>query len=292
MEFGVEGIEPEGLEDFDALLKAAQGEGGEPDLDALFKGVSGEVPEGAFEGILAAEDFETLLRDSWALPKLDVGRELARADATHRPDRGVHDDPFSSEDYTDEQWALVLVLKQPCLDAVTAEVSPKKRAAAISWIFDAGVKDKHGLSFDQTCRALGSRSFVVRALIQHFWYLRGIILTEGLPYMSHPLSEVLENEAIMVGGELGMRIAQVAWRFPSIEEPELFRRLGAEPGTPTHEDHARALGWLVEGGILAQRFGRIYFTSRHPERRHKPNALQGKVRGVSWSQSFFGDEDA
>lgn len=282
---------PEGLEDFDALLAAASGENGEPDLEALFAGVEGEIPEGAFDALMAGEDFESLLRDEWALPTLDVTKELSRADALHRDGKGAGDDLFASDEYTDEQWPLVLALKKPCLEATATDVAPKRREEAIRWIFEEGARDRHGLSFDQACRALGARGFVVQALIQHFWYLRGVVLDEGLPYLSRPLSEVLESEAIMAGMDAGLRLAHVAWRFPSIEEPALFARCNPDNVASVHNENLKAMEWLCESGLLARRFGRVYFTSRHPERRHRPNALQGKVRGVSWSQSFVGDTD-
>jgi hypothetical protein len=282
-----------GLEDFEFLLASAQTDDGDADLEALFKnaGDDREIPEGAFDALTSAEDFEKMLRDEWSLPRLDVSGEISRLDAMQRPDKGLHDDPFSSDDYTDEQWPLVLALKKPCLEAVAPETESKKRQAAITWIFSEGSKDRHGLSFEQACRALGARGFVIQALIQHFWCLRAIVLPEGLPYLSRPLSDVLESEATMSGMEPGMRMARVVWRFPSITESELFERCGITAESPDREEYVQALEWLCEAGLLARRIGRVYFTSRHPERRHRPNAMQGKVRGVSWSSSFVGDND-
>lgn len=279
------------LDDLDAMFASVGVGDDDADLAALFAGVEDRVPDGAFDGLKNAEDFEALLREEWSLPALDVGREVGRMDALQRGDRPSHDDdPFASDDYSDEQWALVIALKRPCLEAAMAEIAPAKRAAAIRWIFEVGSKDGNGLSFEQVCRALGARGFVIQALIQHFWCLRGVHLPEGLPYLSRPLAQPLESEAILAAMEPGLRLAHVAWRFPSIDEGDLMARCDAGSGAALAE-YTKALDWLCEYGTLTRRFGRVYFTSRHPDRRHRPNASQGKVRGVSWSQSFVGDVD-
>lgn len=278
------------LDDFEALLSSAINEEGEPDLEALFKDVQdGDISQEVADAVMSADKIEALLREQWSLPKLDLSGEINRADALYRSGGEIKDDPFAADDYTDEQSEIVKALKKPCLKAIDPSAKEKDRDDAIRWIFEVGAKEKHGMTFEATCRALGARGFVVQALIQHFWFLRGIVISE-LPYLSRPLSEILEQEAIIHGMEPGLNLARTVWKNPSIHREKLLLKVAGDDQEKLAE-HARVLDRLYEEGLLAERMGMVYFTSRHPEKRHRANKLQGKVRGVSWSQSFVGDID-
>ncbi len=106
--------------------------------------------------------------------------------------------------------------------------------------------------------------------------------------MSRPLNEVLESEALMIGMERGLELARVVWANPTITEVELFRAAGLEM---ENTEAGRAYSRMVKEGFFGLRAERVYFTSRHPERRHRANTDQGRIRGVTWSGSFIGDDE-
>lgn len=277
-----------GLGDLDALLEVAVAEGDEGGIDFLFQSAS--RPSLGDDEALAVFDpaaFEAELRSQWALPTLDVRRELSQQDALLKGG-AISSDPFAADDFTDQQWAIVQAMKKPCLAAIDPKLPDHKRGKALRWIFEIGAPNASGLEFETACRALGARPFVIQALIQHLWYLRSIVIPAGLPYMTRPLAEPLESEAIMIGMEPGLKMAGTLWGSPSMEEGLLFQAAGLDPRA---EENQRVLDRMVNEGFFGRRAGRLYFTSRSPERRIRANADQGRVRGVSWSGSFVGDDE-
>lgn len=277
-----------GLGDLEALLDLASSEEEDASgLEFLFAKAEADMLAAKDERPFDPDEFEAELRSSWSLPTLDVRKELSRQDALNKGGT-FSEDPFAVEDFTEQQWAVVMSMKKPCLDAIDPKADTKARARAIRWIFEVGCKNRAGLDFETACRSLGTRPFVVQALIHHFWYLRMIEIEGGLPYLSRPLAETLESEAIMIGMESGLALAQVLWANPSMPEAELFVAAGLDPNeTSVANSYAR----MIEEGFFGVRGGRVYFTSRHPERRHRANADQGRVRGVTWAGSFIGGDD-
>ncbi|MBT9136826.1 MAG: hypothetical protein DDT34_01912 [Firmicutes bacterium] len=242
-----------------------------------------EAVEDGFDGAA----FEALIRSEWSLPGLDVRAELNRQDAL-RNGGSISSDPFAADDFSDQQWAIVLAMKKPCIEAVKPGIDPATRRRAIRWIFEIGEKNQSGLDFETSCRSLGARPFVVQALIHHIWYLKSIVLDDPLPYMSRPLNDVLESEALMIGMERGLELARIVWANPTITESELFHAAGFDAG---NTEAGRAYSRMLKEGFFGLRADRVYFTSRHPERRHRANADQGRIRGVTWSGSFIGDDE-
>lgn len=251
-------------------LLALFGDEDDLDLDAL-----NAVAEATREGRpLGDDEIESLLRAEWGLPAVDVSSamgDVARG-------RSIHTDEGDADDFTDEEWIIVQAMHAKCQDAIRAKTPDKRLAAAVEWLFVRGTEDRKGVSFHLACAALKSRPWVIQALVQHFWFLRGVTLPQGLPFMADPLPEALQSEAILRGWEAGMMLMATAWRKPAILIPDLRReceRVG--------DDFDRALEALLEAGLLGNRMGGIHVISR-------PATFRRSGSGISWSRSFLGDD--
>jgi len=245
--------------------------GDEEDIDlAALHAVAAQPDSGA----LTDAEIEALLREQWGLPTIDVEGALRAATAGQV---SVRPDDDERDDYTDEEWTVVTTLRKLCLDAISASTPRKRLAKAVEFCFVRGTEEpRYGVSFHLACEMLKARPWVVQALIQHFWFLRGIE-PGPLPFMADPLPEALHSEAILHGWEAGLRIAAAAWMHPGVLETDLRQQVRVGD-----DDYERSLGALCNAGIVSLRMGRAYLTSR-------PASFRRARQTVSWSRSFIGD---
>lgn len=220
------------------------------------------------------EELEALMREQWGLPQINAEAEIARVEGG----QSVRPDDRDEDDYTDEEWCVVRVLRKYCLDAVQMTTPHRQRKKAVQWIFARGEQDaRHGIEFHLACDMLRARPWVIHALIQHLWFLRGIRV-EALPLMSDPLPEALQSEAILRAWNEGMLIVDSLWRRPGIAI-EALRNMVPEV---SDADYDRALDQLIHGGIVGLNNGAAFVTSR-------PATFRRKRGNVSWARSFVGD---
>lgn len=219
-------------------------------------------------------DIEALMREQWGLPALDTTGALKAAEAGRV---SVRPDDSDQDDYSEEEWIIVRTMRKLCIEAISPATPAKRRARAVQWLFVRGTEEtRHGVSFHLACDMLRSRHWVIQALIQHFWFLRGI--TPGaLPFLADPLPDSLQSEAILHGWEPGLRIAMQTWAHPGIPDAELRRSVDAEP-----DEYDRSMLALAAAGVIGTRLGSLYLTSR-------PATFRRARQAVSWSNSFLGE---
>lgn len=217
-------------------------------------------------------ELEASLRERWGLAEIDLGAAAAEASqGRHRMPT-----PQRDEDYSEDEWILVAAIRKHVELVLTAATPKSKRIRALRWLFVRGVEDSKGVSFHLACEALESRPWVLQALLQHLIFVRGLVL-DPLDPMSDILPEAIQSEAILAGWDIGLRIANLAWKWPSISEAVLRSELGVDSSK-----FEVALGALLDKGVLSNRMGLIYLTAR-------PQAFRRAGSKVSWSKSFIGD---
>lgn len=240
--------------DIEALMTvAAAGEGGAPLSDA---------------------EIESLMREQFGLPTLDVESAIRSAEAARSAPRPSNDD---CDDYDEDEWEIVKVLRRYCQDAIAPATTEKRRATCVEWSFVRGVEDpRSGVSFHLACQMLKTRPWVVQALIQHFWFTRGTAIAP-LPFMADELPEAVEHEATMHGWYEGAKIAKRVWMAPGAVALDVRQSIDL-----TAKEFDRALERLVEEGIIGVRMNHLHVTSR-------PATFRRARQAVSWSNSFVGD---
>lgn len=246
--------------------------GDEDDLD--FEGLSA-IAEGGPDGQqLSDSEIEAFMREQWGLPALDVEQTIRSIEAGSSAPRPSDAD---SDEYSDEEWKIVQTMRRYCQDAISPATKPARLRKCVEWIFVRETEDpRNGVSFHLACQMLRSRHWVIQALIQHFWFIRGIQV-EPLPFMADELPEAIEQEALLHGWDTSMEIARLAWREPGIHEPTMRERLGVDP-----DEFTRGLSVLLEVGVIGSKMGALYVSAR-------PVSFRRTRQGVSWSNSFVGE---
>jgi len=240
------------------------------DLEALVTVASGSGDSGP----LSAAEIEAVMREQFGLPALNVEEMIRVAEASRAAPRPSDAD---SDDYDEDEWEIVKVLRRYCQDAIAPATLPKRRAACIEWMFVRGTEDRRsGVSFHLACQMLKSRHWVVQALVQHFWFVRGIT-PDKLPFMADELPEALEHEALLHGWYTAGKITKHAWLRPGIASPDLRAAIDADAA-----EYDRALGRLIEEGLVGSRLNRLHVTAR-------PISFRRARQAVSWSNSFVGE---
>jgi len=206
------------------------------------------------------------------LPALDVSRSVHGVAST-----GVirlHPDDGMFEEFTDEEWRVVLEMRAICIDATRVVINKAKRRRAVEWLFVPGNRDGVVTRFDVCCQALCARPWVIRSLVHHLWYIRDLVVE--LPFLAVPLPDELEHEAILKGWEAGARLAHLAWSNPGVGFADLIQTVVAA-GVP-HEDVMASMDAMLKHGLLGQNGTRVYFTAR-------PSRIR-QTGGIGWSRSF------
>lgn len=252
------------------LLQTLFGSEGDDDLASLLQVVSaGEKPT-----LPADEDLEALMRETWGLQSLDVSKEIRQASNI-----SVRPDDRDEDDYSEEEWLVVTTMRKLCLEAITRTTPARRRKRAIEWLFINGTEEpRNSISFHLACDLLKARPWVIQALIQHFWYLRGIE-PEPLPFLADILPDAILSEAGVHAWEPGMRIASNLWQRPGSTIQEL-RDVTIELSSAEFDT---AASLLVEHGIIGVSVaGKAYVISR-------PATFRHTGQKVSWSRSFIGE---
>lgn len=207
----------------------------------------------------------------------DAGGEDGDLDETKNNtpsiDEGDFIDPY--------QHKIFVRLKRHIRDACNTNSKHDARLHALEWIFVPSHKDSLKFEFDQCCLALGSRPSVMRARTAHQLWKANILLSEPLPFLSHPppLTLVSEIEA-KVGPGLPADLAREVWYWPSIPLTDLREKYKEAPLLK----YQSALDGLLAEGYVAVAAGRAYFVSRNPSQLGK--AARNRF---SFSASMFGE---
>lgn len=250
-------------------LAALFGDEDDIDLEAL-----STLVEGGADGHLTDNEIEAFMREQWGLPALDAEQAIKTIEAGRAAPRPSDED---SDDFSEEEWTIVQTLRRYCQDAISPATKPAKLKKSVEWIFVRDTQEpKHGVSFHLACQMLRSRHWVIQALIQHFWFIRGI-LVEPLPFMADELPEAIEQESIIYGWDTGREIARIVWNQPGILEPAARKQVAADP-----DEFTRGLSALLEAGIIGSRMGCLHVSAR-------PASFRRSGQGVSWSNSFVGE---
>lgn len=202
---------------------------------------------------------------------LDWGFDLPKqSEAEREPD---YDAPrIDADDYTNEEAAILKVLKAKVREACNVNTTWNKRQKALDWCFVRGEKDKRGVDFHTACMALGARPEVMQARLHHQLYEAGVPMREPLSLWIDRLPEQYESEAIMAAWEDGLAVVREVWKWPGIP----LETLEEKCGIPNAFD---VMQKLEKAGLIAWRFGFVFLTGRSTER--------VKKRSFSWSKSFF-----
>lgn len=250
-------------------LAALFGDEDDIDLEAL-----STIAEGGADSQLSDNEIEAFMREQWGLPSLDAEQAIRTIEAGRASPRPSDED---SDEFSDEEWTIVQTLRRYCQDAISPGTKPARRKKCVEWIFVRDTQEpKHGISFHLACQMLRSRHWVIQALIQHLWFIRGISV-EPLPFMADELPEALEQEAILYGWDTGRDIARLAWKEPGILEPALHDRLGIDS-----DEFTRGLSAVLEVGVIGSRMGCLHVSAR-------PASFRRTRQAVSWSNSFVGE---
>ena len=250
-------------------LAALFGDEDDIDLEAL-----STIAEGGADGQLTDDEIEAFMREQWGLPALDAEQAIKTIEAGRASPRPSDED---SDEFSDEEWTIVQTLRRYCQDAISPATKPDRLKKSVEWIFVRDTQEpKYGVSFHLACQMLRSRHWVIQALIQHFWFIRGLAVPP-LPFMADELPEALEQEAIMHGWEVGREIARLAWRAPGILEPAAHKQIAVDA-----EEFSRGLSGLLESGVIGSRMGCLHVSAR-------PASFRRSGQGVSWSNSFVGE---
>lgn len=250
--------------------------GDEDDMDLDLDLLKQIADAGSQPGQVSDAELESMMREHFGLAHLDVSHEVD--DVTAKKVKVIADDS-DRDDFSDFEWTIVQALRRKCMDAIQNESSPKKRKAAIEWLFVQGTEDKDGVSFHLSCQMLRSRPWVIQALIQHFLYIRNIPIVLGLPFLADPIPDAIESEAGLHAWMEGMLIVAQLWRFPGIETIQLRDLM---KGRMTNEEYETALTKLTDAGMIGNKMGRMYLISR-------PATFRRTGNKVSWSRSFVGE---
>lgn len=184
----------------------------------------------------------------------------------------------AEDDFTDEQWILVNILKRRVREACNVNTQSAKRWKAIEWCFVPGTPEpKHGVEFSDLCMALGARPEVIRARIHHQWYMAGVVLERPLPLMAVKMPEQYESEAIMSAWDGGLLVCQEIWRWPGIPMGVLAKQTEGMLAE-LQSDFTEVMDRLVASHLVAWRFGCAFLIGRK---------AHGRRRNFSWSKSFF-----
>lgn len=178
------------------------------------------------------------------------------------PVEEVYTPTIDEGDFLDPaQRFLFKRLKQHIRDACNINTKTPERMKALEWIFVPSTRDKSGIEFELTCRALGARPLVMRARTMHQLWQASIMLSEALPLLAAipPQSLMSEIDARIGPGAPG-QIAREIWYWPSIPVEVLRSRF---MDIEDRKYHA-ALASLDALGYTAISFGRVYFISRNP----------------------------
>jgi len=209
---------------------------------------------------MSPQELEAFFREQWGLPEHEPGQaEILPPDKLTPTDK-------DEDDYTLEEWDMVVAMRTMCRAAINKSVSDRTRRKAIKWLFVNGTQDpRHGWSFHLLCAALRARPWVIQTLIQHQWFRKGMVI-EPLPFLADVLPEALESEAIMCAWESGAIVMSRVWNQPGGLLAELRQQLQT----------------LVQEGLLGLIADRVWVSSRGA------NFIRPGQR-VSWSRSFPGD---
>jgi len=204
---------------------------------------------------------------------LDWGIELPKQDEHgDDSDQDSYTPKIGEEDYSEEEAAILKVLKKHVRDACNVNTTWRRRKKALEWCFIRGIKDKNGIDFHTACMALGARPEVVLARLHHQLYVAGVPLREPLSIWIDPLPEQYESESIMAAWEDGLTLVKHVWRWPGIPVNKLQEESAIK-------DIFAVLEKLEKAGLVALRFGCVFLTGRSPETVRR--------RTFSWSKSFF-----
>lgn len=220
------------------------------------------------------EEIEALMREQWGLPTINAAAEIARIESG----TSIRPDDRDADDFSDEEWCVVRTMRKFCLDAISVGTPPKRRQKAVEWVFAHGVQEpRYGIEFHLACDMLRTRPWVIHALTQHLWFLRGIQIG-ALPLMADPLPDALQSEAILRAWNEGLLIVDSLWRRPGLPVSGL-RMLVQDVDDAAYD---RALERLIESGLVGLNNGLAYVTSR-------PATFRRQRGNVSWSRSFVGE---
>jgi len=229
----------------------------------------------AFPGTTGMSDqaLEALFRAQWGLPALEDGepeppaREQVIIQSSHRDE----------DEFTEEEWDMVRVLRTMCQTATRQQSPHKKRRSAVEWLFVNGTAEpRHHWTFHLMCEALRARPWVIQTMVQHLWFRRAIV-PEPLPFLADVLPELLQSEAILCAWGAGETVMARVWGQPGC-------LLGAvrHQTALTETAFDRAVNALLEAGLLGRCADRVWVSSR------SANFIRPGQR-VSWSRSFPGD---
>lgn len=250
-------------------LAALFGDEDDIDLEAL-----STLAESGADGQLTNDEIEAFMREQWGLPALDAEQTIKSIEAGRSAARPSDED---SDDFSEEEWTIVQTLRRYCQDVISPATKPARLRTGVEWIFVRDTQEpKYGVSFHLACQMLRSRYWVIQALIQHFWYIRGIPV-DPLPFMADELPEAIEHEAIIHGWDTGREIARIVWKQPGVLEPAVREQVNVDP-----DEFTRGLAALIGTGVIGSRMGSLHVSAR-------PASFRRTGQGVSWSNSFVGD---
>lgn len=218
----------------------------------------------ADSGAETPEQLEAKLGRGDTLPKLDLSEVMREIEGDQTRSRLLRGDAEYVDEWTDEQVPLVTAMATRCRAAVAPATTPTRRKEMIAWCFaQKPAPGQHPYTFNGCCAGLGARPYVIQAMIHHQWFMHGIELPP-LPFAADPVNQGLLSEGYLHAFDCGGDLVADTWRNPSTMAVDLIERVSKKTGIPRDQTD-RALGSLLDAGILGARLGRIWFTGRSRE---------------------------
>lgn len=166
----------------------------------------------------------------------------------------------------------------------------KRRPEAIDFFFTR-IDNGEDATFDLCCDVLDTRADVFRMRIVYELWLRAVQFTNPMPFETVPLPEIVQNEAYLLCGPVGLAVGNAIWNWPGVDEETIYAR--CEHLGHSRKDSELALQRMYDELILSELMGGWYLTGRNPVRqsmrdqtRFGGKSVQMITQTVHWSRLF------
>ncbi len=135
--------------------------------------------------------------------------------------------------------------------------TPAELREAIDFVFGHASADE--MNFNLCCRAIGARRDILRIRFHYEFWLRRMVFPNPFPFLTDPLPEILENEAMIVASWSSVDLLREAWVQPGILTSDLIERVGGD-----RSKRAAELQRLERSRLMSRFVDHWYATGRNP----------------------------
>lgn len=236
------------------------------------------------------EETEESLFDDWDLIEMaSAGLDNAPAHSAVMNEDVAEEnalgDCIDIDDFEGPHQYIFANIKQQIRNACNINTTWVNRKRAAYWVFCSRSENSKGISFAESCRALGARRTVIQARVHYQLYRAGVPYQEPLDFLCDPLPEAMMGEMMYQYGQNGLDIARIMWHWPGVRADHLLSEIKSRLGIPA-EDAQQILMRMEQMGYVAIKHGFWFFISRNPD----VFTIAGRRR-FQWSRAFTGSFD-